>query len=187
MKKNSRGLILIAIMIMIVVIFYTNNTIKNMPKPVNDYDELMMYDFDNDYPEDVTGVIDLNNKIMEYLYGDEITKDQIEPLVNLQRNLFANTLLELNPIETQVNEISKQIEAYQQNKIKLSSTKLYSTEYDSKSSSICIVKMLYYMTKGDDIYRTYTLIKDETKKWKIYTWNDSTTGFISTEDLKNGK
>lgn len=183
MKKNAKILIVGTVILMIVLIFYTNNKVKDNPKPVSKYDELMLIDLENEYPDNPSDIIKLNNEIIKYLYSRDITEDEIESLITLQRQLFATTFLELNPINTQIEQLKEQIKVYKKNKLQVSDTKISPPEYNTNNYAVCIIKSLYYMTKGNDIYRTYTLIKEHDKAWKIYSWEDSTDSFISVEDL----
>lgn len=173
MKRNRNVLIVISIAIIIIVIFYTNNKVKNMPKSVSKYDELMLYDLENDYPESPYEVVELNNEILKYLFSGETKQAEIEPLVKLQRNLFAQTLLDLNDIDNQLEEIKKIVDFNAENKIKISNVKVNPAEHDATNYSVCTVKAHYYMTRGEDIDRKYTLINEHNKKWKIYRWEDT--------------
>lgn len=172
MKRNNNTLIVISIVIIIIVVFYTNNRVRNMPKSVNKYDELMLYDLENDYPESPYEVIELNNEILKCIFSGEIEQQEAESLIKLQRNLFAQTLLDLNDIETQLEEIKKLIDFNKENKIKISNVKTNPAEHDATNYSVCNIKAHYYMTRGEDIDRKYTLIKDG-DRWKIYRWEDT--------------
>lgn len=182
MKKSARVLIGITLMIVIVVIFYTTNVVKNSPKNLSVYDTLMSYDFENNYPDNPSDIIVLNNKIIKYLYSDEITKEQIEDIALLQKNLFSQKLIDLNPENEQLETLKQQIKLLKEDKIKIMDIKDNPPEYDEKTNFICTIKSLIYMTKGGNVYRTYTIIKEQNKFWKIYSWEDSADGFVDVKE-----
>lgn len=172
MKRNREVLIVISIVIIMVVIFYSNNKVKNMPKSVKKYDELMLNDLENNYPQSPYEVIELNNEILTYIFSEDSTNEEIKSLIELQRKLFANTLLELNDVNSQLKDIMKTVDFNKENKIKIADTKINPPEHDENNYSVCNVKVHYYMTRGDDIDRQYTLIYEQGDKWKIYRWED---------------
>lgn len=183
MKNNSRIFVWITFIFMVVIVFYTNSHIQNEPDVVNKYDELMLYDFENSYPSSPYDVIEANNNILKYLYSSEISDDEIEPLIKLQRKLFAETFIELNPENVEIENMKEEIKTNQENKVSISDIKTNSTEYDDNTNKVCIIKVLYYMSTSVNTYRTYTLIKEYNTSWKIYGWEDSTKDFISMEEL----
>ncbi len=184
MKSNNKKLILISAMIMIVAIFYTTTTnrVKNSSKPIKKYDELMLYDFKNNYPTNAYDVIQANSEILKYLYGDEIKEAEVDSLITLQRNLFANKLLELNEQSDQIKTVKEEIKDNRENKVKIIDVVNHTQEYNGDNYSICTINSLQYMTKGGSIYRTYTLIKEK-NHWKIFNWKDSLEGFLSIEEI----
>lgn len=183
MKNNSRIFVAFTLIIMIIILVYTNNHIQNEPNVLKKYDELMLYNFENNYPSSPYEVIEANNNILKYLYSSEVIEDEIENLVKLQRKLFAETFIDLNSEDIQIENITEEIKTNQKNKVSISDIKTNSTEYDVDTNSVCIIKVLYYMTNSVNTYRTYTLIKEYRTSWKIYGWEDSTEDFISMEDL----
>lgn len=172
MKKNAKIFLIICFIIIAVAVFYTNNRIKNTPKPVSKFDEIMLYDFENEYPQTPEELISLNDKIITYIYSENILDEEIEPLLNIQKNLFAKTLIDLNNENEQLESTKEQIKSNKDNKLWIVNTKLSPTQYSENSKSICTINVLYYMSRGSNIERNYTLIKEENKNWKIFRWED---------------
>lgn len=185
MKKNNSMFVIISIIIVIGIIFYTNGKLKNMAPTINGYDKLMLNDFDKNYPQSPSELISENSEIIKYLYSDNVLENEVEGLVVLQRKLFAKTLLDLNNQDAQIKALSAKVIVNKENKVKISDIEIYPPEYpEDKNNSICIIKAKHYMTKGGNIYRTYTVIKENDQYWKIFNWLDSLESFATVEELK---
>jgi hypothetical protein len=185
MRKNGGMLLAVSIIIVVIVIFYTNGKVKKTPSRVNEYESLMLSDFEKDYPQNPSDLISKNNDILKYLYSENILENQVEKLVILQRKLFAKTLVDSNSQVTQIVNVSEQVKLNKKNKVKIVDIEVYPPEYpEEKNNLICVIKAKHYMSKGGNIYRTYTVIKENNEQWKIYNWVDSSKDFVPVEEMK---
>jgi len=185
MKKNGTILVGVSLIVVVIIIFYTNGKVKTNPQAIKGYDSLMLYDFENDSPQNPTDLIIKNNSIIKYLFGDEVIEQEIEKIIVLERNLFAQDLIDINSETVQIQNVSDQVNLNKENEVKISDIEVYPPEYpEQNNNSICIVRTKHYMTKGGNVYRTYTLIKENNMNWKIYNWADSSKDFPTVEALK---
>ena len=118
-------------------------------------------------PEDL---IRINNRIISYLYGGEVKTEEIETLVSIQRTLFDSKLLEINPLEIQVEKVTTKIEEYKEKRFKIIEIKQKSTEYKEEDTNIASIKVIQYTNGENDNYLEYYLKKQIDNTWRILGW-----------------
>lgn len=128
-------------------------------------------------------VMIVNNKIISYLYGGKVKSEEIEPLITIQRSLFDNELLQINPIELQVEKVKSKIEEYKEKEYVIISIKQRSAQYEENNKNISRVKVIQYMTGGIDNYLEYYLRKQIDNTWKILGW-ETVDEFSISEELE---
>ena len=173
MKKNYTLVVILVVAVIAVSIFYTSSSVKNTPDSVTAYEKLMQNDFDVNYPSSPNQVIEKNDEIVSYLYSLEIKEEEIDDVVHLQRQLFANELLNINEEVMQIAGIKQEINNNAKEEIKIVKIDSEVPLYDDNDTSVCTVKQTIYFTKNGKITRDYTLVKDSNGNWKIFSWKDT--------------
>ena len=105
-------------------------------------------------------VLELNNIVMQKLYSHEITDEEIEVLLKVQRELYDDELLEKNPIDVHLEKAKEEIE-----------------------NNITFIKVVYYLNNvgpEGEIFEEYVLVKVD-ELWKIKGWQ-KTEEFIVVGD-----
>ncbi len=134
------------------------------------YYEITSKDYINNYPPGYLEVIEENNEIVMYQYGAEIFDAEAQDVVEVQRELFASELLELNPIEKQVDGYLEEINANRSREIPryITERKTITSEVIAYDGSIVSVYVDEYYSDGMAVQYDYYLIS-EGGKWKIYS------------------
>ncbi len=174
MKK----LLLVIIMLAICAAFFTMATNRRpWLKPQNQkpdiYTELQKDNeqIEENYPADPKALVELNNKIMSYLYSKHMVGDNLIDLyADTIRKFYSEELLLFTPKEDQIKNILEEKENYINKNIKLLKSEIKEVVYLDNNSK-ARVKVIYYISVGD-ITRNYNL--ENTKEgWKITSWQDS--------------
>lgn len=146
------------------------------------YDEVTAHDLDGGYPGTAEEVVNLNNKIVQLYYGKMVKNEEIlTELVDIQRKLFADELLDKNPRENQVETLLEAIdELYSQN------VYVYKIEqgitYYSSNVNMCIVPVTQTLINYENVYWNYFLRQDADGRWKIYTYMRADENFRTLEE-----
>ncbi len=182
MKKLIPILVLLIVLLVGVLLMYRNlvldtenkveNTV-NTEEPTehsDEYYEIMDKDYINNYPPGYLEVIEENNQIVLYQYGQEIVDAEAEDIIKVQRELFATELLELNPLENQVSGYLQEINENRNREIPryMTDRKIITSEVIAYDGSIVQVYVDEYYSDGMIVQYDYYLIS-EGGKWKIYS------------------
>lgn len=135
----------------------------------NLYDNIMRISEEN-YPKTPEGVVNKYTEVYKLLYGNKIKDLSIVPnILDKQRILLSDDLLDSNSFEEQVNEVLYSIENLKNNKVKITSIEVKSFSYDQIDNTLAYVKV----DKTDSLFQKYYYIyhlKLENEKWKITGW-----------------
>lgn len=134
-----------------------------------EYETIMNMDFQNNYPTGYLEVIEANNEIVMYEYGEEIQLGEGEEILTKQRELFAEELKELNPIEAQLANYIEDVTNYSGMGRYIASRKILTSEilsYDGKAAQVLVDEVF---NDGLVVQYTYYLVK-EGDDWKIFSW-----------------
>lgn len=171
--KNKTGLVVVIALIIIAVLGGTGifTKLQEPPKPtkIPEFDQITSYDFEKNYPDSPAAVIELNNKIMSFLYGGMITEEQIPDIIKKQRNLFALELLNLNSAELQVEAAKQQIALIQAASQKIIKIEAQAPVYDLEDKTKCSVIVTQYTSTTVSNFVKYHLINED-GLYKILTW-----------------
>lgn len=125
-------------------------------------------ELDNAYPSTPKALIELNNKLMSYLYSTKIQESQIDLYIDTVRRLYDQELLELNTKEDQKNAITVEM---------LKSTEENTKFLGSKIEDVTLlgdteaeVKVTHYRNK-ENVTRIYKLTH-VSGVWKIISWEN---------------
>nr|WP_317360142.1 DUF6715 family protein [uncultured Tyzzerella sp.] len=184
-KKNNKGnniigilfIILISLIVLAFIGFsilksgntsgYFNKEDRVAAKAI--YDKIISISEEN-YPQTPEDVVKVYTEGYKLLYGDKIKDLSIVPnIIEKQRLLFSEKLLDKNPLEEQINGVLASIQNLKNNKIKITSINVKPTTYDQRDNTLAYVKV----DKKDSFFQTYYYIyhlKLEEGKWKITGW-----------------
>lgn len=139
---------------------------------------ILAKDLDRNYPATVREVVRLHSRISQCYHNQEISEEEFNDLVEMQRKLFDEEFLENNPLDTFTNNLSAEIEAakaksYSMVTWRVQKQSSVETWEDGENSFSSIIAS-YIMTAKDEGYtRTFEeflLREDEKGRWKIVGW-----------------
>lgn len=175
-----RKLIAVVIMIFVVVFFYQSIQRKQPEKPRKKEVIEIITDQGNEleksYPDNPMDIIEVHNDMINIIYGKEATEEEVEAAIKVQRQLYAEDFLALNPVEKHVLEIARELAMNKEKEIKVIGSKVMNS-YNDPPGTIR-AQVVHYTNKQDtDLVREY-IIKEEkslspkTKQWKIFGWKN---------------
>ena len=128
--------------------------------------------FINSVKETPEQVIRTNSIIRKMTYSGEYNEAEIESLVNMQRTLFQEELLEHNPKEFHHIMIRSEIEQWEKAELKIIGSDYLPAKYES--DKVAIIKVVFYTNDPNkDIYTQYLLEKNVFDQWEIKGWMGS--------------
>lgn len=186
-KKGPLGTIIFMVLFAAVVIgiYFAitrnkDNSAKEIPAEVSEADTLIKKDLDWEYPATPREVLKLYCRITRCLYNDDLTDEQIKKLVSQVRNLYSFDLLENNAEDEQIAFIKGDRSEYKKNKKTIFSFAIDSAgniEYmDTKAGKTALIKMYFTLKAGanmDRAYEEFSLIREDSGRWKIAAWRKS--------------
>jgi len=144
--------------------FLTDNRLLELSETPS---ELM--NFINTVYENPSQVIRTNNILRKMIYSGEYDEAERENLINMQRMLFDEELLEINPKEFHYITIAAELEKWNEFKFKIIGSEFLPPEYQSED--IAIIKVVFYTNDPEtDIYTQYALKRNGMGEWKILGW-----------------
>lgn len=183
MKKiGTRGFTTIVLLLVIVgLIYYTylNNNASNRKKvdESSEVQQLLEYDFVNNYPKTVRETVKLHLNYLKNIYNDKFTEDELFTVNRQIRQLFDEDLLEINTEDKQLQGLKDEMQLYKENKQKFVSFSLaegsqvqYNTEDDIEYAKIRASLVIKVSSASTSVDEEYILRKDSEGKWKILGW-----------------
>ena len=183
-KTNAvKGGVVILLMVVAMVSYYYYLSNKGRQNKTEEVEmsvaqELISRNLSTNYPPSPREVIRYYSDITRCFYNEEYTEDELKQLVEKTRELYDDDLLVQNEYGVYLIELTKDIEYYKDNKIRVANYSVSaSTDVD------------YFKDSGYDfarLYCTYTLVsgarkqpveevfllrKDESGHWRIYGWD----------------
>ncbi|WZL82228.1 hypothetical protein QBE53_03710 [Vallitaleaceae bacterium 9-2] len=114
-------------------------------------------------------VVRTNSIIRKMTYSGEYNEAEVESLVNMQRMLFQEELLEHNPKEFHHIMIRSELEQWEKAELKIIGSEYLPAKYQSDDTAI--VKVIFYTNDPNrDIYAQYVLVKNALDQWEIKGW-----------------
>ncbi len=175
-----RKIIAVIIMLFVVVFFYQSIQKRQPEKPkkkeIVDIIEDMDKALDENYPANPIAIIEMHNEIINILYGKELTEDEKEKAIMVQRKLYADAFLALNPVEVHMLEIDRETAMNAVKEIKIIGSKVMNS-YNDPPGTMRVQVVHYTNTQDTDLVREY-IVKEqkvpssEMKMWKIYGWEN---------------
>lgn len=190
MKKKNHSeynfkSIIIAVLLVALVLFYVNHLSnksanRRSAKQSSELEQLMDYNMTLDYPNTPRDVVKLHNRYLMVFYTYSLGDDELMALNDKVRSLYCSDLLAVNPMETALSSLKRDIE------------KVHEAGYTYKSYSLPEASQIVYFTKDGkdmatlDVTITVDVSKDtrgemtiqyflvkENEVWKLYGWGGS--------------
>lgn len=188
-KKNIRFVVILLVLAGLAIFYYihlTNTTGKRTEntesKPKPEYDQLVEYDFNENYPKTVRDVVKLHSRYLKYAYNNDLDDKKLKQLNASMRKLYANELILNNSESVQLENLKMDIEKYREaSTIILSATVEEQSQIEFSaidSVNYAIVDVAYTIkikTVSSELDERYILMKDEDGQWKILGWQDAPT------------
>ena len=181
-KKATTGMLIVVILIVAVAGYYCY--LVNRPKEetkekeLTAVQEVLLKDITISYPPTVKEVIKYYNEITKCLYNEECSQEELEALIQRERDLFDADLLANNEWGTHVITASAEILAFQESGRKLTGCSVgASTDvvyFDQGGYSFARIPCSYTVMQGTKYTTTmhiFLLRKDANNHWKIYGWD----------------
>lgn len=197
-KKNTNKdstIVFLVIVVLIVAVAGLYCYMVNRPreevkeKKMTPVQEVLLTDISISYPPTVKEVIKYYNEITKCLYNEECSQEELESLIQRQRELFDEDLLANNEWGAHVIALSAEILTFQESGRRLSgcnvgaSTDVVYTQQDGYS--FARIPCSYTVSKGADYVTTmhfFLLRKDARNHWKIYGWDVADNVNLSVEE-----
>lgn len=184
MKNVKYVIIGIACICLICVGFYFFSKENETPeKELTEVEKVILRDLEENYPKTPREVVKFYNKIVSCYYGEELTDEQLEKLVDQMLLLLDEDLLLVNTRDEYYDSVVSDIEQYQSmkkqvvrtdvcdsNEVKyIDDVKEGSTEVDE----LAYVNASYFINTDGNFaysYQQFVLRQDDDGRWKILTF-----------------
>lgn len=113
------------------------------------------------------------NVLRKLIYSNDYKDKALERLVNMQRLLYHETILEQNQKDLHLTRIEADLQKWKERDFKLIGSDMLPPTYDGEDNQICFIKVVFYTNtpeEGTDIYVIYELLEDENGQWDILAW-----------------
>lgn len=181
-KKSSVIITIIAIVLVAVVGYYcylvNQNKAAEAEQNLTVVQKVLARDLEKDYPPSPREVIKYYNEIMKCYYNEDCSAEEIEALARQARLLWDDELVENNPWDIYLAQLTVEIMQYKQNNRRISNTSVASSvdveEFSQDGYDFARICCGYSITTGKKSEATaevYLLRKDAKKHWKVYGWD----------------
>ncbi len=184
-KNNGSVTLIVIILLVVAVVGYYCWLVNRPTKEAAEQDpelsaaqEILLKDISMNYPPTVKEVMKHYNEVTRCLYNEECSQEDLEALVQRERDLMDSALLANNEWGTHVITLSAEVTAFRESGRKITgsnvgaSTDVYYFEKDGHS--FARIPCSYTVMQGTDSTTTmhiFLLRKDSANHWKIYGWN----------------
>ncbi|MBR2046539.1 MAG: hypothetical protein IJ958_10485 [Agathobacter sp.] len=184
MKNLKYVIIGIACICLICVGFYFfSQEHATTEKDLTEVEKVMVRKLDENYPKTPREVVKFYNRIISCYYGEELTEEQLNKLVDQMMCLLDEDLLIVNPRDEYYNSIVADIELYKKANKSVVSTDVCDSnevkyvddvkEGTSEVDKIAYVDASYFVNEDGDFvysYQQFVLRQDDDGRWKIITF-----------------
>lgn len=116
-------------------------------------------------------VIQTNSNLRKMIYSGEYSVEEVENLLNMQRMLFTQDLLDMNPKEFHLLMVEAELEKWKEAKYAIIGSDYLPPEYRGEDNNTAIFKVVFYTNDPSrDIYVQYALVKNQLDQWEIRGW-----------------
>ncbi len=180
-NKTIQATIIIVVLALGLVAYYAylsnRSNAQKSAKNKRLVQEVLSVDLTKRYPGTAREVMKFYNQIMECLYREECTEEEIKALGGKARELYDEEFLAANPEDAYQVRLLAEVEDYKKNKRKITASSVASAssvdsyEQDGhKFSRILCVYTLVTDGQSRPVNTVYLLRRDGSRKWKIYGW-----------------
>lgn len=180
MKKKilSVSVILVLVCALIALYWYIDRSGKEAEEPVNTVaEQILAKDLVNNYPPTPYAVTEFYCGIVECIYSEDTTEEQLEQLVALQCSLFDEEFAELNPYEELLATTKEELKTAKEKKIVFTGyilDKASNVSKWKKEGKEYASLMFQLLSKSDTgsggSYRNMIMRKDSNGRYKILGW-----------------
>lgn len=183
MKKwNTKGFAMVILILVIAGLGYYISLINQTKKQKDttsktEKQQLLEYDFEEDYPKTVRETVKLHCKYLKNAYNGKFKEEELPVANSNMRKLFDEELLAHNSEEQQFERLKKDIALYNEKKQKFVSYSLeessqiqYNTEDGKDYAKTTATLNITVGSTAVFVEQEYLLRKDESGKWKILGW-----------------
>ncbi|MBQ7776283.1 MAG: hypothetical protein IJ379_10220 [Lachnospiraceae bacterium] len=181
-KTSSVIFVIIAFAIVVVAGYYCylvrRPAEETADKELTPVQEILLKDISISYPPTVKEVVKYYNEITKCLYNEECSQEDLEALIQQERELFDEALLANNDWGSHVITLSGEVLAFKESGRKLTGCAVgASTDVDyfeADGYSFARIPCNYTVMQGAEYTTTmhiFLLRKDAQNHWKIYGWD----------------
>ena len=137
---------------------------------------ILSKNLDHNYPATVREVVRLYSRISQCYHNETISDEEFKGLVEQQRKLFDDELLENNPLETFTDNLAMEIDVAKAAEKKMSNYQVQKLSevvtWESEEGTFAKIIASYTMTGKErtKTYQEFLLREDEKERWKIVGW-----------------
>lgn len=184
-KRNQKLRLVLSLSVFAVVVLAVFYRLNGRPgndgsdgeKGSTEVQAILSKDLERNYPASVREVVRLYSRILKCWYQETISEEQWDQLLEMQRMLYDEELLQSNPLETQKTALKAELEQAKENKQvmasyrlqKESSVKKWKSEGESYGS-ILACYMMHGKNGYEYTYEEFLLREDANGHWKIVGW-----------------
>lgn len=153
--------------------YFTKETNNSSEKIYNNLLNLT----EENYPDTPEKVVEIYTDSYKLLYGGRIKEEYLNELIPIilekQRILFSNELVNSNPVEQQIQFVKENVEFFQKEKLKIVSININPPIYDQNDNNLVYFNITMQdnskptETHSQNYYFKYHLKKDSNNKWHI--------------------
>lgn len=182
MTKGTKGLILTAVMIVLIVGYYaylSNRSAANKEEVIQltATEEALSRDLERTYPPSPKEVLKYYSELTMCFYNEEHDDEEIISLAKRARELYDDELLANQTEEQYIRMLAEDINQYKEDKMTISSYSVSSSVdveyYTRDGSEWAKLYCIYTLRRETMLYSThedFLLRKDADGHWKIYGW-----------------
>lgn len=183
--KGTKGMILLAVMVLLVVGFYFY--IANIASPTEGnvekltaVQEVLTRDLDRNYPPSPKEVVKYYSTVAQCFYGEEYTKDELYALAMQAQDMYDAELAANKSEEQYMIDLKEDIAEFAENDWTISSFTTSSStdvEYFNQDgyewARLYCIYSIRMGTQYQNVPYAFLLRKDENSHWKIYGWTEA--------------
>ena len=140
---------------------------------------ILSKNLDHNYPATVREVVRLYSRISQCYHNETISDEEFKGLVEQQRKLFDDELLENNPLETFTDNLAMEIDVAKAAEKVMSNYRVQKQSevitWESGEGTFASIIACYTMAGKErtKTYQEFLLREDEKGRWKIVGWRQT--------------
>ena len=189
-KTTTRTTIIVIVLVLVVVGYYAYLSNKSRESrqdaAMSVVQSTLSRYLSKNYPPTPKEVIKYYNELLRCLYNEESTDQEIAALGLKARELYDAELLAFNEEESSQLRLKAEVHDFKEKQRRIAGTNLASSTnvefFEEDGFEFARISCGYNILqegKNRSVQLVYLLRKDDSKKWKIYGWENA-------ENLENG-